>query len=239
MTTSPQTTSLSPRNTRPLSMRKRGQLIGALFLLALLSYGTGTLLVSTVTGTPGAASAAGEPLFAPGALLMLANSVIVAGIGVLFYPALRPHSQTAAHGYLLARVLEAALLAVGVVFLLLLVQPAADGGAQTQAAALADGAVAAGNYSYQAAMVFLALGSLFLCRVLFEARLVPRFLALWGFAGYLVFLAGAVLEILGYPLGVLLSIPGGLFEVFLGVWLLVKGLPNQASAPAARPAAAN
>lgn len=55
--------------------------------------------------------------------------------------------------------------------------------------------------------------------------LVSRFLAAWGFAGYRVFLAGAVLEILGYPLGVLLAIPGGLFEVFLGIWLLVKGLP--------------
>jgi hypothetical protein len=36
---------------------------------------------------------------------------------------------------------------------------------------------------------------------------VPKFLAVYGLAGYAIFLAGAILEILGHNAGVALSIP--------------------------------
>jgi hypothetical protein len=62
------------------------------------------------------------------------------------------------------------------------------------------------------------------CRVLWRAGLTPAFLAGWGLIGYAALLAGAVLEILGYPVGVALAVPGGLFEVALGVFLLTRGL---------------
>lgn len=67
-----------------------------------------------------------------------------------------------------------------------------------------------------------AVGVLF-CRVLLRARLVPRAIAVWGVVGYAVFLLGAVLEVLGYGVGVALSVPGGLFEIALGVLLIAKG----------------
>ena len=36
-------------------------------------------------------------------------------------------------------------------------------------------------------------------------------------------LVGALLEILGFRVGLVLAIPGGLFEFFIAFWLLVKG----------------
>lgn len=74
-------------------------------------------------------------------------------------------------------------------------------------------------------MIFLGLGSLLFCRVLLRARLVPRFMAVWGMVGYAIVAAGMTLEVLGYSLGLALWIPGGLFEVALAVQLSVKGFP--------------
>ena len=91
-------------------------------------------------------------------------------------------------------------------------------------AALGPIALAANAAAYQTAMLALALGSVPMCLLLFRTRLVPRPLSVWGAAGYVVFGAGAVAEIFGAPIGVALAIPGGLFELALGAWLLLKGL---------------
>ena len=74
-------------------------------------------------------------------------------------------------------------------------------------------------------MLAVAAGGLLLCRVLLKEDLVPRVLAVYGLAGYPIFLAGAVLEILGRNVGVALSFPGGLFEVAFGILLIAKGFP--------------
>ncbi|QQQ74612.1 DUF4386 domain-containing protein [Saccharothrix sp. 6-C] len=182
-----------------MSTRAIGRAMGALFLLAFVAYGTGTALVGSGSGARVAA----------GALLMLVNSAVVVGIGVLAFPVLRPHGELTAHAYLVGRAAEAALLAVGVVFVLL---PASAG------------VGAAGNhYSYQVAMMAVGAVGVLFCRVLLRARLVHRAIAVWGVVGYAVFLLGAVLEVLGYGVGVALSVPGGLFEVALGVLLIARG----------------
>ena len=51
----------------------------------------------------------------------------------------------------------------------------------------------------------------------------PRPLAVWGLIGYAVILVGSVMQILGFHLNSVQAVPGGLWEVFIGVWLLVKG----------------
>ena len=48
-------------------------------------------------------------------------------------------------------------------------------------------------------------------------------LAVWGLVGYAIIFVGMVSAVMGSGLGDLSSIPGGLWEVFMGVWLIVKG----------------
>jgi hypothetical protein len=62
-------------------------------------------------------------------------------------------------------------------------------------------------------MISVGIGGLLLCRVLLFEKLAPAFLAVYGLASYAIFLAGAMLEILGLNVGVALSIPGGIFEI--------------------------
>jgi hypothetical protein len=77
--------------------------------------------------------------------------------------------------------------------------------------------------AYQIGQMSLGLGAVFLCLLLFRTRLIPRFLSIWGLVGYAILMAGTIAEIFGIHIGVMLSIPGGVFEVGLGFWLIIKG----------------
>ncbi|MGH3447735.1 MAG: DUF4386 domain-containing protein [Nocardioidaceae bacterium] len=215
-----------------MSTKTIGRIVGALFLLALVVYMAGGALVDAGAGTPPVLTdvADNQGQISTGALLMLANSAVVIGIGVLVFPVLRRHDELSARTYLVTRVFEAVVLAVGVLFLLVLIPLAgehADVGAAGGSVlpSVARVAQEANQYSMQIAMIGLGLGSLLFCRALFRARLVPRSLAVLGLVGYVALAAGEILGVLGYGFGMAHYAPGGLFEVILGVLLVVKGFP--------------
>lgn len=205
-----------------MSTKTAGRTIGALVLTAFLTYGGGSAL---------AAPEAGAPALPAGVLLIVLNSLVVAAIGVVAFPVLRRHDEVAAHGYLVTRVLESVLLAVGAVGLLLLPSLTEALGTPGAAGATADGlgrlAQDSADAFYTAAMLVLGVGSLLFCRVLLRARLVPRPLAVLGLVGYAVVAVGMALEILGAGLGLVVWVPGGVFEVALGVLLVVRGFPQR------------
>lgn len=212
-----------------------GRAVGALTLLAFIFYLGGGELVASATGTTDILSGAAEhpTRLAAGTLLMLVNSVIVIGIGVLMFPILRPLHEITAHAYLAARVVEAVLLAVGVLLLLTLIPLAeAHGSAGGEGGVLPSLAevVRAGNDDARyLAMIGLGLGGALFCLALFRSRLVPRALAALGMVGYPMMAAGEALAVLGYDLGGLHYAPGAVFEVAFGVLLLVRGFPDVAS----------
>lgn len=88
-------------------------------------------------------------------------------------------------------------------------------------------------YAYEIGMITLGISGLMLCSTLYRANLVPRWLAAWGLFGYATILIGMVSAIMGSRLGDLFSLPGGLWEVFAGVWLIAKGFNASAFAPQA------
>ena len=212
-----------------ISRMAYSRLIGALFLSAILFYGGGLALVTSVIGAADFLStiSAHQTTLDLGAFLMLLNSVVVVSLAVLLFPILENHSKRTAVAYLASRSIEAVLLAVGVLCLLMiptLGQHAADAWAKGLGSFL----VQANTMSYQIAVTSLGLGSVFFSLLLFRTRLIPQLLAAWGVIGYAIFLAGAIAEIFGIHIGVALSIPGGLFEVGLGIWLLIRGFQPEA-----------
>jgi|SRR5579872_371403 len=211
------------------------RLIGALFLLGFLSYGVGFALVTSVTGSPDflATISAHQTILVFGAFLMLLNSVVDVGKGVLFFPILEHHGKRTALAYLAAMIVEVVLLAVGVLSLLMIIPIAQQGVDAGQAGAgwskaLGSLAVQSNAMSYQIAEMSLGFGAIFLCALLYHTRLIPRFLAMWGVIGYVILAIGAIAEIFGTHIGLVLSIPGGLFELALGFWLLIKGFQPDA-----------
>jgi hypothetical protein len=212
-----------------MSTRTIGRIVGGLILLAYVVYIAGGALVGSSSGNLSDV-VANQTQLSAGALLMLVNSAAVASIGVLVFPVLKPHHEISAYAYLIARAIEGVTLAVGILFLLLLVPLGQEyaGASAADASGLPSLARVAqeGNfYAYQFGMISLGLGSWLFCRVLFRARLVPRFMAVGGMVGYAIFLTGSMLEVLGYGVSLALSVPGGLFEIAFAVLLIERGFP--------------
>src|SRR4051794_29501284 len=203
--------STSPPVPRPdSSIRRTAGIVGALFLAGYLAYGVGSLIAQGVVGSTDRSGS--TALFVTGAALMLLNSAMVIGIGVLMFPILRPHNEAVAAAYLGTRIFEGVVLAIGVVSLIVLT---------------GSSAIHANSVFYNIAEAGLGIGSLFFCALLFRTRLVPRFLAAWGFIGYACFAAGNLLELFGVAGAALVaSIPGGLFELTFGIWLIARGFAS-------------
>jgi hypothetical protein len=196
------------------SVRRTARIVGVLFLTGYVAYGVGSVMAQGIVrdGDRGGYTA----MFVTGAALMLLNSAFVIGIGVLMFPILRAHNKAVAAGYLGTRIFEAVALAIGVVSLIVLT----DG--QT--------AIHANAVLYNVGEAGLGIGSLFFCALLFRTRLVPRFLAAWGFIGYACFAAGNLLELFGVAgAAVVAAIPGGLFELTFAIWLIARGFASTAT----------
>jgi hypothetical protein len=163
--------------------------------------------------------------------------VALAGIStaVVLFPMLKKQSETGALGLVSARVLESGTIFVGVAFILSIVS-------LRQAGAGADALVISQTLAMLYERIFLlgqsfmpAICDLLLGFLLYQSRLVPRALSLFGMfaafpliAAYLAVLFGLVGQ--HAPLAGLGAIPVALFEFSLGVWLIVKGFDTQAVA---------
>ncbi len=206
------------------------RLIGALFLIGFLTYGTGFGLINSVITAPDfpANVAAAQTILLIGAFLMLLNTVVDIGKGVLFFPILENHGRRTAFVYLAAIVVQVVFLDVGALFLLMLVplaQIAADAGASSAAWApgMASLLTESNTLAYNIGQATLSFGGVFLCLLLYRTRLIPQLLAGLGVLGYVMHAGGAISEIFGLQISLYLLIPGAMFEVVIAFWLIFKG----------------
>ena len=72
---------------------------------------------------------------------------------------------------------------------------------------------------------FLGLGSILYCYLFYKARFIPRLLAAFGiFSFFLVFVESILVLLIPIKSLVFTGIPAILFEIIIGVWLIVKGV---------------
>jgi hypothetical protein len=104
------------QNNSPGSRMTYSRLIGALFLVGFLFYGVGAALVTSVTGAPDFLSTISghQTTLVIGAFLMLLNTVVDVGKGVLFFPILENHGKRSALAYLAFIIVQVVMLDVGV-----------------------------------------------------------------------------------------------------------------------------
>jgi hypothetical protein len=153
--------------------------------------------------------------------------------GVLMFPILKLHNERIAVGYLAFRVMDATFIAIMVLFILLQIPLASEYlkavapntiYLRSLSSVLTQGSL----YAYNIGMITLGIAGLMLCYTLSKAKLIPRPLAIWGLVGYAIIFCGMVSEIMGSGLGLASSMPGGLWELFIGIWLIVKGFDASA-----------
>jgi hypothetical protein len=210
--------------------RTTARIVGAVYLAGFVVGIVGNTLIQSILGAPNHLStvSAHTMTLTIGAVLWLMAVAGDAAHGVLMFPILKQHNERIAVGYLSFRIIDAVFIAVMVLFVLLQIPlgseylKAAAADAQ-HLQALSTVSVQASQYAYDIAMSTLGIAGFMLCFAFYRAKLIPRWIAVWGLVGYAIIFCGMVSEIMGSGLGLVSSIPGGLWEVFVGVWLIVKG----------------
>jgi hypothetical protein len=193
----------------------------------------GNVLIQSILGGPDHLStiAANSMLLAMGAVFWLSTVAGDAAHGILMFPVLKPHSERAAVGYLVARIIDATFIAVMVLLILVQIPLGMEylnAGSSDTSSLQALGAVftQANLYAYEIAMSAVGVAGLILCSMFYRTQLVPRLLAVWGLIGYAILLFGSILQVLGFNLSSIHAIPGGLWELTIGVWLVAKGFSS-------------
>jgi hypothetical protein len=236
MPTQPQST--VPNRLSRNNYRTTARVVGVIYLLGMLIGIPANLFILSILDGPDQLStiAASSTLLAAGVVFW---SVTVAGDaahGVLMFPVLKQHSERAAVGYLAARIMDATFIAVMALLILVQIPVAieyANAGAADTSYLQALSAVFnhAYLYAYEFAMITVGVAGLILCHAFYRSQLIPRLLAVWGLIGYAILLSGSVLQVLGFNLNSIQAIPGGLWEVFIGVWLIIKGFNSSSHVP--------
>jgi Domain of unknown function (DUF4386) len=224
--------------------RMTARIVGVLYLAGMVVGIGGNLFIQSILGAPDHLStiAANSTLLAMGVVLWLSTVAGDAAHGILMFPVLKPHSERAAVGYLGARIIDATFIAVMALLILIQIPLGIEylnaGSSDTSyLQALSAVFTEANLYAYEFAMITVGVAGLILCSMFYRAQLVPRLLAVWGLIGYAILLLGSVLQVLGFNLNSIQAIPGGLWELFIGVWLIAKGFssPPIPSEPSSSP----
>ncbi|MEV4684349.1 DUF4386 domain-containing protein [Streptomyces kurssanovii] len=169
-----------------------------------------------------------------GALFEIVLATAVVGTGVVLFPVLKKQNEGAALGYVCARLLEAAVIVVGIISVLSVVQlrRTYEGAAQSDAASFVTAAktlVAVHDWTFlMGPNVILGANSLVLAWLLYRARLVPRFIAVLGLVGGALICMSATAVMFGLyeqlsVAGSVAAIPVFAWEVSLAVRLIAKG----------------
>ena len=184
-------------NSNPVII-SHARVIGAFFLLAFIAYGLGSQLFDSTN----------NPEKQVGALLIIANSIMVLFIGILLRKTLIRYNYLVGDIYLLTRLFEAIALSSSIVVTTFLKVNLSD------------------DFGYYLAMLVLGIGSIPMCLTLYKHKISPPWLAIWGAIGYAVFSFGFLMELFGKAWSMYLLVPGGLWEVIFAIWLMVRGSRN-------------
>jgi hypothetical protein len=217
--------------------RTTASIVGILYLAGMVIGIGGNILIQSILGTPDYLSSisVNSIKVAVGALLWLMTVGGDAAHGILMFPVLKHHNQGIAVGYLGFRIVDAVFIGVYVLFVLIQI-PIGDEYLKAGVhdtfylQALSTVFIMVNLNAYQIGMIFVGSAGLILCYSFLRSDLVPQFLAVWGLVGYTTVLCGSVLEVLGFDLHLIHTIPGGLWELFTGVWLIAKGFNSSPKA---------
>jgi hypothetical protein len=215
--------------------RKTAIVVGALFLLGLAgAFGT---IVRPILDSPSYLFKIFENQnqVMAGALIQIVMAFACAGIAIGLYPILRKHNRSLALGAVGFRIIENVLqivAALGLLSLLTLSQDFVKADALAASAIQTTGdLVLAVRYwvSLVLSQFGFVLGALMYYYIFYRSKLIPRWLSGWGIIAIILHLTSVFLTMFfqidpfsGSPT-LLLSIPIGLQELTLAIWLIVKG----------------
>ncbi len=174
-----------------------------------------------------------------GALLELILIAANVGTALTLYPVLRKYSEVLSLGYVSARLVESAFIAIGIIALMALNTLRLQAGAADEAALLVAGQalVAVHDWTFRIGPgIVVGIGNgLILGYLMWKTRLVPRALSILGLIGGPALLVAGIAVLFGFIEAgsgwqIITTVPEFFWELFLGLWLLVRGFDREALA---------
>ena len=164
------------------------------------------------------------------------------------FPVLRRRNESMALGFVTSRLMEGAVVMIGVVSLLAVVTlrqaHASAGGDPATLTVVGEALVSVRNWTFLLGPGLMpALNAVLLATVLYRARLVPRIIPLVGLVGAPLLLGSVLATLFGAfdqisPAASVLALPIAAWELTLGLWMTVRGFDRAAvAALPARPEA--
>jgi Domain of unknown function (DUF4386) len=215
------------------STRRTASLTGWLFIVTFVaSIPAFFIFYAPVRDNPNLITGAGaDPTasVALGALLELVTIIANVGTAVVLFAILKRQSEAGAVAYVSARLVECVFIAIGIISLLafLLMRQEATAG---QDAALGQALVAIYDRAFLIGPGIFAgvANGLILGYLMYRSGLVPRWMAMLGLIGGTLVPASGIaimfdLTERGSALQAIATIPEFFWELFLGIYLIVKG----------------
>ncbi|GAA4923029.1 uncharacterized protein DUF4386 [Actinomycetospora succinea] len=236
MTTDVHTAPATPTAGRPDPLRRIALAGGLLYLVTFAASIPQLALFADLVADPAGfvLTPGSDTAVLWGSWLEVITALSGIGTALALYPVTRRVSRIAALGFVTSRVVEAAMILVGVLCVLSVVALRADlagvVGAQADALGVVGQAlVEVRQWSFLVGPGLIpGVNALFLGYVMYRSRLVPRVIPIVGLAGAPLIIMSATVTMLGgwdqvSVAGSLCALPTALWELSLGVWLTVKG----------------
>lgn len=151
-------------------------------------------------------------------------------LGAILFATLRKQSEKIALTALGFYILEGALLAgsrIGTFSLLQFSQEYASTGQPETLLIFGKIALETMDYVGDALHVLaFCLGAILFYVLLYQSKVVPRWLSLWGLITVIPVLAGTLTALFDLHLPFIFFLPYFPFELVIGIWILIKGIPK-------------
>jgi hypothetical protein len=161
-------------------------------------------------------------------LLMFVATASIIGIPIAIYPVMKRYDESWALGYLGARVFEGLFFIFNIVTLLSILSLSREFvAAATPNLAYFEttGALLLAQFEWNSLLLDIpfAVSAVILNYLLLRSGVVPRWLSIWGLAGGILWMPGALIMMFDLMDATFLAVPIGIQEMALAVWLIVKG----------------
>jgi len=222
--------------------KKNAIAIGILFIIATAFLFVGDSFYGPVLDTPDYLQVAYPNRLSAviGMLIEFSCILAIPLIPVFAYPVLRKHSEILALGYIVFRLFEAVLFVlVDITKLALIKVSQLYLTAESSTVGLIEdiGATIQGwnEWAWVFYVLIFGFGALIFYFVLYQSRLLPRWISIWGLIAIVMMMTSALLAMFGVELPDaifgLLVIPIGVQEMVMALWLIVKGFNSAVVAP--------
>ena len=227
--------------------------VGVLFIIATVFLFVGEAFYKPILSSPDYLELAypNRTIVTIGILLEFVCVLAIPLIPVFLYPVLRKYDEALALGYVVFRLLEAVILiSVAEINKLSLIGVSQEYLNQEAVEAAyfqaIGGAIQSENYWGDTAgliyIIVFVVGAFMLYAVLYQSRLVPRWISIWGLLAAVALLIGGLLSVftsISPTITLLIILPIAVQEMVMAGWLIVKGFSPSAITSASVEAGVN